>query len=275
MAASRPDIPAIGLGTYRLTDEEECVASVRTALEVGYRHVDTAEAYGNEEAVGRGIAAADVDREDIFLATKVLHPRFTEDDGYTREGIVENVRACLDRLGVDRVDLLYGVHWPASGYDPETTFAACADVVDDGLADHIGVCNVTPALIDEAQAHSSVPIDAVQVEMHPLLPQAELRAYCEDNDMAFVAYAPLGNGAVLDDPVISELAEAHGVSEARVSLAWVREKGAHAIPKASSRDHIVDNWASLELDLDAAAVQRIDEEVQEERQYDPDYAPDW
>ena len=275
MAGSPPDVPSIGLGTYRLTDEAACVSSVRTALDVGYRHVDTAEAYGNEEAVGRGIAEADVDREDIFLATKVLHPRFTEDDGYTREGIVENVRGCLDRLGVDRVDLLYGVHWPASGYDPETAFAACADVVDEGLADSIGVCNVTPVLIDEAQSHSSVPIDAVQVEMHPKLPQAELRSYCDDEGMAFVAYAPLGNGAVLDDPVVSEIAEAHGVSEARVSLAWVREKGAHAIPKASSRDHIVDNLASLELELDDAEVRRIDEEVPEERQYDPDYAPEW
>ena len=275
MAASRPDIPTIGLGTYRLTDESACVASVRSALEVGYRHVDTAEAYGNEEAVGRGIAEADVSREDVFLATKVLHPKFTEDDGYTREGIVDNVRSCLDRLGVDRVDLLYGVHWPASGYDPEATFAACADVVDEGLADHIGVCNVTPALIDEARAHSSVPIDAVQVEMHPLLPQAELRAYCDDNDVAFVAYAPLGNGAVLSDPVLSEIAEDHGASAAQVSLAWVREKGAHAIPKASSRDHIEDNWGSLELELDADDVRRIDEEVLEERQYDPDYAPEW
>jgi len=117
--------------------------------------------------------------------------------------------------------------------------------------------------------------DAVQVEMHPKLPQAELRSYCDDEGMAFVAYAPLGNGAVLDDPVVSEIAEAHGVSEARVSLAWVREKGAHAIPKASSRDHIVDNLASLELELDDAEVRRIDEEVPEERQYDPDYAPEW
>lgn len=275
MVNSSSDVPTLGLGTYRITDFDVCAASVQTALETGYRHIDTAEAYGNEEAVGHGIAAANVPREDVFLATKVLHPKFTEGRDYTREGIVDNVRGCLDRLGVDRVDLLYGVHWPADGYDPDATFAACADIVDEGLADRIGVCNMTPDLVDEAREYSTVPIEVVQVELHPLLRQEELREYCDAHDIAFVAYAPLANGAVFDDSLLQEIADEHGVSVAQLSLAWVREIGAHAIPKSSSPDHIQVNWDSKDLELTADDVRRIDEAERQERQYDPDYAPDW
>jgi 2,5-diketo-D-gluconate reductase B len=267
------EIPTLGLGTYRNTDPAECRNSVRTALDVGYRHVDTAEAYGNEEAVGEGIAAADVPREEVFLATKVLHPKFA--DGYEHDDVVESARGCLDRLGVDRVDLLYGVHWPGGDYDPEETFTACADLHDEGVADRIGVCNLTPDLLEEARDASDVSIDALQVEMHPLLPQADLRDYCDAHDITLVAYAPLGYGAVFEDPEIQEIAEKHGVSEAQVSLAWLREKGVAAIPKASTDDHLRDNWASLDLELDDEDLAAIDAIEREDRQYDPDYAPAW
>ena len=270
---TRLEIPEIGLGTYRNTDPEQCRDNVRTALEVGYRHIDTAEAYGNEEAVGEGIAAADIPREDVFLATKVLHPKFAE--GYTHDDIVESAYGCLDRLGVDRVDLLYGVHWPGGEYDPEETFAACADLHDDGVADHIGVCNLTPNLLDEAREASDVPIEALQVEMHPLLQQEALRDYCTTHDISLVAYAPLGYGAVFESPEIQEIAAKHGVSESQVSLAWLREKGIAAIPKASVDDHIRDNWASLEFHLDQEDIKSIDGIEREDRQYDPDYAPAW
>ena len=271
--ATRPEIPTLGLGTYRNTDREQCRDNVRTALDVGYRHVDTAEAYRNEEAVGEGVAAADVPRKDVFLATKVLHPKFA--DGYAYDDIVDSVRSCLERLDVDSVDLLYGVHWPGGDYDPEPTFDACADLRDDGVADHIGVCNLTPSLLDEAREVSDVPIQALQVELHPLLQQETLREYCETHDISLVAYAPLGNGAVLEAPEIRDIAAKHDVSEARVSLAWLREKGVAAIPKASADEHIRDNWASLEFDLDEEDVEAIDGIEREERQYDPDYAPAW
>jgi 2,5-diketo-D-gluconate reductase B len=271
--AADPSIPAPGLGTYRNTDPDVCEASVRMALEAGYRHIDTAEAYGNEEAVGAGIRASSVPREDVFLATKVLHPKFTDD--YSREGIVENARACLDRLGVDTVDLMYGVHWPKGGYDPAATFAACEDIVDEGLTDRIGVCNMTTELVDEAQEHSAVPITAVQVEMHPLLQQEGLQSYCPANGMDLVAYAPLGNGAMLDVPELVEIGERYDASAAQVSLAWLREKGAVAIPKASTKAHIEENLASNDLELDDADVAAIDDIGRQDRQYDPDYAPDW
>ncbi|QLG64146.1 aldo/keto reductase [Halorarum salinum] len=265
--------PAPGLGTYRNTDHDECVGSVRTALEVGYRHVDTAEAYGNEAAVGEGIAAADVDVDDVFLATKVLHPRFTDD--YSAAGIEANVRSCLERLDVDSVDLLYGVHWPAGDYDPGTTFEVCARLHDEGLFDRLGVCNVTVDGIEEAREASGVPITALQVEMHPLLPQRELREHCEDAGIDLVAYAPLGNGRVLEVSEVREIADERGVSPARVSVAWCLAKGVVPIPKATGRDHIEDNWRARELDLTDAEVERIDAIDGTERQYSPDYAPDW
>lgn len=189
---TRKDIPAPGLGTYRLSDHETCVESVQTALEAGYRHIDTAEAYGNEAAVGAALAEASVDRTDIFLATKVFHPKFTDD--FSPDSFEKNVRACLDRLGVERVDLLYAVHWPEGEYDTEVTFDRAADLAQEGLFDRLGVCNMTPTLVDEVREASPMPIDALQVEMHPLLPQRDLRSYCEQQDIDLVAYAPLGNG---------------------------------------------------------------------------------
>jgi 2,5-diketo-D-gluconate reductase B len=266
-------IPAPGLGTYRQTEHDVCVESVSTALEVGYRHVDTAEAYGNEAAVSDGIAAAEVDDSEVFLATKVLHPRFTDD--YSAAGVEDHVRACLDRLDVESVELLYGVHWPAGEYDPEITFGACAALYDEGLFDRLGVCNMTADQLRVSNQISSVPITVIQVEMHPLLPQKELRDYCDSKDIDLVAYAPLGNGRVLEDPVVSSIAAERGVSPARVSIAWCLEKGAIPIPKATSRDHIEDNLAARDLDLTAEELARLDAIEERDRQYDPDYAPDW
>ena len=266
-------IPAPGLGTYRITDHDECVSAVSTALDVGYRHVDTAEAYGNEAAVGDALAASSVPFEETFLATKVLHPKFTDD--YSQEAIETSARECLDRLGVDRVDLLYGVHWPGGAYDPEATFAACETLSDEGLFDRLGVCNLTVEQIETAQDHSDVPISVLQVELHPLLSQDELRAYCADNDITVVAYAPLGNGRIFEVPEIQSIAAERGVSEATVSLAWAREKGVVPIPKATGRDHIEENLRAWEFELQQEDLDAIDAIEDDERQYDPDYAPDW
>lgn len=266
-------IPTPGLGTYRVTDKEECIASVRTALEEGYRHIDTAEAYQNEAHVGEALKRVAVDREDVFLATKVFHPRFTED--YSADGFKQNVRNCLDRLGVDHVDLLYAVHWPGGEYDAETTFDAVGDLAEEGLFDRLGVCNMTPANLDEAREASELPIDVLQVEMHPLLSQRDLRSYCNSQDIDLVAYAPLGNGRMLDVPELGEIADSHGVSPARVSVRWAMEKGAVPIPKATSREHVVDNLRAQDLNLTDDEIRRIDEIDRSERQYDPGYAPQW
>ena len=261
------EMPMLGIGTWQNEDPEQCAESVRTALEMGYRHVDTAQAYGNEAAVGDGIAAADVPREDVFLATKVWNANHGHDD------VISSTEESLEKLGVDSLDLLY-VHWPSANYDPEDTLSAFAELRDRGLIDRIGVSNFDPHHLDRARDAVDEPIFANQVEMHPLFPQAELREYAADAGIELVGYSPLARGEVFDVDVIGDVAEKHGVSEAQVSLAWVREKGVTAIPKATGRDHIADNWASLDVELDDEDVAAIDDIDRAERQVHPSFAPD-
>jgi 2,5-diketo-D-gluconate reductase B len=265
---TRDGMPVLGLGTWENDDPAQCTESVTTALETGYRHVDTAQIYGNEAAVGDGIAAADVDRDDVFLATKVWIDQLAPED------VAASTRESLEKLGTDYVDLLY-VHWPAGAYDPEETLPAFAELRDDGLIDRIGVSNFEPEHLDAAaDALGEAPF-ANQVEMHPLLRQAELREYADANGVELVAYSPLARGEILDDPAIVDIAENHGVSAAQVSLAWLREKGVTAIPKATGADHIADNWASLGLELDDEDVEAIDTLGRTDRQLNPDFGPDW
>jgi 2,5-diketo-D-gluconate reductase B len=259
-------MPMFGLGTWQNDDPRQCVESVRTAIESGYRHVDTAQVYRNEAAVGEGIAAADVPREAVFLATKVWIDSLGYDD------VIETTEASLDRLGVDAVDLLY-VHWPADAYEPEETLAAFDALYDRGLTDRVGVSNFTPAHLDTAQERLDAPVFANQVECHPLLDQAELRAYCDARDIEVVAYSPLARGAVFENPVLSEIAAAYDTSEAVVSLAWLRAHGVTAIPKATGENHILENWDSLRIDLDPDDVARIDAIERRDRQVDPGFAP--
>jgi diketogulonate reductase-like aldo/keto reductase len=267
---SAPDhsgMPALGFGTWQNDDPEQCTESVRTALEVGYRHVDTAQVYDNEAAVGGGIEAASVDREDVFLATKVWIDQLAHDD------VLSSTEASLDRLGTDYLDLLY-VHWPADAYDPEGTLSAFEELYEAGTIERIGVSNFETEHLDAAREAIDAPIFANQVEMHPLLQQQELREYCEDADIELVAYSPLARGQVFDVDVLSDIADDHGVSEAAVSLAWLREKGVTAIPKATGEAHIRDNWSSLTLELSADDVERIDALDERRRLIDPDFGPD-
>ncbi|WP_336345469.1 aldo/keto reductase [Halalkalicoccus ordinarius] len=259
-------MPMLGLGTWENEDEEECAESVRTALEMGYRHIDTAQAYGNEESVGEGIARADVPREDVFLATKVWIENLAYDD------VLESTRESLEKLGTDYVDLLY-VHWPAGEYDPVETFDALSELVSEGAVEHIGVSNFEPEQLDEAREKSDEPIFANQIECHPMLQQETLRAYGEEHDVNIVAYSPLARGSVFDASELGSIAEKHGVSEAQVSLAWLREKGITAIPKATGEEHVRDNWESLSLSLDAEDVETIDGLGRGQREVDPSFAP--
>ncbi|QSW98934.1 aldo/keto reductase [Haloterrigena alkaliphila] len=259
-------MPMLGLGTWQNDDPEQCAESVRTALETGYRHIDTAQAYDNEEAVGEGIAAADVDREEVFLATKIWISNLA------REDVLETARESIDRLGVDYVDLLY-VHWPAGEYDGEETLSAFSELYDEGLIENVGISNFLPEQVQEAVDICDAPILANQVELHPLLPQPDLREACENAGVEVVAYSPIARGEVFNQPEIQEVAEKHGVSEAQISLAWAREKGVTTIPKATGEDHISDNWESLTLELDREDVDKIDSIDETNREVDPDFAP--
>ncbi|QSG09088.1 aldo/keto reductase [Halapricum desulfuricans] len=259
-------MPMLGLGTWENEDPNQCADSVRTALEMGYRHIDTAQAYGNEGAVGDGIAAADVDRDEIFLATKVWISNLDYED------VLETTQESLDRLGTDYLDLLY-VHWPSRTYEPGSTLEAFDELYEEGTIRNIGVSNFEPRHIDEAREHLDAPIFANQVETHPMLQQRELREYGREHDIEIVAYSPLARGDVFEIDVLSEIAEKHGVSEAQVSLAWLRENDVTAIPKATSEAHIQDNWESLTLELDEADLRQIDSIDRTRRKVDPGFAP--
>ena len=260
-------MPVLGLGTWKNEDPAACAESVRTALEMGYRHIDTAQIYGNEAAVGEGIAAADVDREEVFLATKVWISNLSRAD------VVETTQESLAKLGVDAVDLLY-VHWPAGEYDPDETLPAFDELVDRGLTDRVGVSNFEPDHVERAMETLDAPVFANQVETHPFCTQTELREHAAEHGYELVAYSPLARGAVFDDETLAEIAAAHDASAAQVSLAWLREKGVTAIPKATSEAHIRDNWASRNLALTDAEIDAIDAIDRTHREVYPDFAPD-
>jgi len=260
------EMPALGLGTWMLEEPDSCEESVQTALDLGYRHVDTAQAYGNEGAVGAAIERSHVDREDVFLATKIWI------DNLSHDAVIETAHESLEKLGVDTVDLLY-VHWPAGEYEAESTLAAFDELHAEGVTDRVGVSNFEPDQLAEACELTEANIFANQFECHPLLPQAALREACADHDVHPVAYSPLARGEVVDHPVVSEIADEHGASPAQVALAWLRDHGVAAIPKAEASAHIRDNWGSLTVDLadeDVAAIDAIDDE---ERMVDPDFGP--
>ena len=260
-------MPVLGLGTWKNEDPAQCAESVKTALETGYRHIDTAQVYGNEAAVGEGIAAADVDRDEVFLATKVWISNLAYED------VIETTEESLEKLGVDAVDLLY-VHWPAGAYDPEETLPAFDDLYDRGLTDRVAVSNFEPDHVERAIDVLDAPVFANQVETHPFCQQTELREHAEAHGYEIVGYSPLARGAVFDDDVIGEVAVNHDTSAAQVSLAWLRERGVTAIPKATGEEHVVDNWASRGLDLTEAELDRIDGIERYARQVHPDFGPD-
>ena len=258
------DFPRLGLGTSGMDDPDECTAAVRTAVETGYRHVDTAQMYDNETPVGRAVREADVDREEILLATKI-HP-----DNLGYEDAKRTARESLDRLGVETVDLLY-VHWPMRAYDPAESLRAMDELREAGLTRHVGLSNFTPALLDEARDHLDAPVAAHQVECHPLLPQDELRRDAREHGHALVAYCPLGR-AKLSHPVLESIAEKHDTSVPLVSLAWTLAQDAVVpIPKATG-EHVAENWAARDLELDAEDLDRIAGIEQRRRLVDPDDA---
>lgn len=260
-------IPKIGLGTSRNEDPEKCPESVENALEMGYRHLDTAQEYGNEALIGEGIAAADVPRDEIFLGCKV------EQTNLAYEDVLSSVEESLEKLGTDYVDLL-SVHWPFDAYDPEDTLPAFDELYDAGVARNIGVSNFTPDLLEEAQAVLDAPIVANQVEVHPMLPpRDDLKAYCDEHDITIVGYSPFCRGDAFERPQLHDVAEKHGVSVAQTILAWVLEKGVHPIPKAVSEEHLRDNIGALELDLDEEDVEHIDSMQKRMRKFDYYHAP--
>jgi diketogulonate reductase-like aldo/keto reductase len=257
----------MGIGTYQNDDPEQCAESVRTALEMGYRHVDTAQGYENEAAVGDGIAASSLDREDVSLASKITTSKLAYEDA------IHSTYESADRLGVDTIDLMY-VHWPINTYDPEDTIQALNELHDDGLIRDVGLSNFRIDQLEAAMERLDSELVAHQVECHPMLPQTELREHAVENDYWLVAYCPIARNQVTEVQAIQDVAEKHDASPAQVSLAWLLSKEhVVAIPKATSEEHIRDNWEAQQLALEDEDIAAIDEIDERRRLVDFDDAP--
>ncbi|NHX40712.1 MULTISPECIES: aldo/keto reductase [Haloarcula] len=247
------DLPPVGLGTMGIEDE----AVVRAAIDCGYRHLDTAQIYDNESTVGAGIAAADTDRADLTVATKLWI------DALEATAVRPATEASLDRLGLDAVDLLY-VHRPRGDYNPETTLPAVEAVREAGLTAHVGLSNFDPDQLVDAREFLD-KIAAHQVEFHPLFWRESLLTDAQKHDYPLVAYAPLAGGRVFEEPTILNIAAQHETTPAAVSIAWVTSyENVVTIPKASSQSHLEANLAAADLELTDAEIARIEAIEREE-----------
>jgi 2,5-diketo-D-gluconate reductase B len=250
LRAHGAEIPAIGFGTSGMGDD--CSAPIITALELGYRHLDTAWKYGNEPAVGDAIRASGLPRSEIFLTTKVSHEYLRAAD------FARSVDESLKNLQVDYVDLLL-VHWPNHEIPLAETMPALAKAKRDGLARHVGVANFNIAMIDQAIALCPEPLVALQAEYHPYLDQSKLLEACRHRGLIYIAYCPLGRGRIFSDPVLGEIARAKGRSIAQVALRWLLQKGiVSPIPRSANAQRIAENLDVFDFTLNDEEMTRID-----------------
>lgn len=260
-------MPRIGLGTWPMVGAD-CQAAVESALALGYRHVDTAEMYGNEDAVGAGIAASGLPRADVFLTTKIWW------DKPNGAAIRRAFDASLARLATPYVDLLL-IHWPSPDLDLADALRALAAIRAEGRAKAIGVSNFPPRLLQRAIAEG-VDLACLQVECHLLLDQSKLLSIARAAGMALTAYSPLAKGTNLDLSAVRQVAAKHGATLAQVALAWLlAQDGVAMVPKAASPVRQAENLGALALRLDAADLAALAALPKDRRFVNPSFAPDW
>ena len=247
--ANGATIPAIGLGTWELRGNV-CARIVERALRMGYRHVDTAEAYDNEREVGEGLRASGVTRADVFVTTKVwsdhLAPR--EFERATKES--------LTRLRLSELDLLL-IHWPSASIPLAETIGALCRMKSAGLTRHIGVSNFTVALIAEAVQLATEPLVVDQIEWHPFIDQSKVRAVCRRYGLAVTAYSPIARGRIAGNDVLERIAAAHGKTAAQVSLRFLIQEGAIVIPRTSRPERLAENLAIFDFVLNEQEMEDI------------------
>lgn len=271
---SQSKIPSLGVGTFRLKDDE-AYNSVTMALEVGFRHIDTAQIYGNEEAVGRAIKDAIannlVAREDLYVTTKVWN------DKLNKASFVDSVKESLEKLQLSYVDLLL-IHWPSpeNGESMEEYLGELLRVKEMGLTKEIGISNFTVAQIEEAvRILGEGTIATNQVEVHPYLTNEKVRAVCKKHGIKVTGYMPFAVGKVLKDEIIAAIADKHGVSTAEVVVGWELAHDLVTIPSSTKRKNLESNFKALELTLDVEDIAKIDALDCGDRQANPDFSPKW
>lgn len=246
---SGDEIPVVGAGTWDIGGDA-VKESVRTALDLGYTHVDTAEGYKNEAEIGEVLS--EHDREDLFLTSKVLPSNLHYDD------VLESLEASLERLGVSTLDL-YLIHWPNPAISLRETFHALERAYEEGLIRNVGVSNFSKYQLMFAQKVADVPIAVNQIELHPWYYREELLEYCQEHDIVVEAAAPLARTELFDDPVLNDLAETYEKTPAQVALKWAVQKGVVVLPKSTSESHLEQNIDLFGWELDADEIARIDD----------------
>lgn len=247
---SGAEMPMVGLGTWTLRGQEAADA-VATALELGYRHIDTAVAYNNHRSVAKGIERAGVPREELFIVSKV--PR----ENLRYEEVLAAAEQSLEELRTDYLDLLL-IHWPNPAVPMRETMSAMGEVHRKGMARDIGVSNFSIAHLEEALEVTPVPIANDQVLYHPQRNQEALRRFCEDKEIVVTSYSPLARGEFVNERSIKRLAEARGRTPAQIVLKWLVDKGIVVIPRSRSREHLAENLDLFGWELDDEARHALD-----------------
>ncbi|MED3647165.1 aldo/keto reductase [Halalkalibacterium halodurans] len=250
-------MPWFGLGVFKVSEGDEVIQSVKDAIRAGYKSIDTAAVYGNEEGVGKAIAESGVPREELFITSKV----WNADQGF--DSTISAFNTSLEKLGLDYLDL-YLVHWPVKGKYVET-WKALEKLYQDGLVRAIGVSNFqVHHLKDVLEAGSIVPM-VNQVEYHPHLTQTELHDFCKQNKIQLEAWSPLKQGQLLNDPTIVAIAEAHQKTPAQIILRWDLQNEVVTIPKSVKKDRIISNADIFDFQLTDKDMQQINELNKNER----------
>lgn len=261
-------IPEIGLGTYQMHGKS-CVNSVLNAIDLGYRHIDTAQIYENEREVGEALNISTVDREDIFLTTKIWRTNLEHED------VLRSTEESLKHLQTPYVDLLL-IHWPNEQVDLRRTLEAMLVLRDQAKAMNIGVSNFPLSLLKEAVEEIRAPIFCNQIEFHVHLDQLDQLDYAIENDLLLTAYSPLGQGKITDDPVLNNIASEHGKTPAQVALRWlIEQESVVAIPKASREEHLKENINIFDFELSDEEFEQIDAFEKGNRLVNPSFAPSW
>ena len=261
-------LPRLGLGTFRLQGDA-CRTAVESALGLGYRHLDTAEMYGNEDAIGAAIAASRIPRKDLHVTTKVWHENLAPD------AIRRAFDASLKKLRLDQVDL-YLVHGPSRNMDLPAIFETLMKLKQEGRTRAIGVANFTTALLKTVVEEIKAPIACNQVEYHVMLDQTRLRKYLDAKSIPLVAYCPLAQGRVASEEVLSAIGRKHNASAAQVALKWLLDQdGVAAIPKASRAESQKANLDALQLKLDDDDRNAIAALPKDKRCVNPGFGPAW
>jgi diketogulonate reductase-like aldo/keto reductase len=242
-------IPAIGLGTWDLRGDV-CADMVEQALRLGYRHIDTAEMYGNEKEVGEGLHASGVDRDEVFITTKVWPDHLAPAD------LERATKNSLARLRLESVDLLL-IHWPNPRIPLAGTIAALCRMREAGFARNVGISNFTVPLIEEAVRLATGPLVTNQIEWHPFLDQSKVAAASRRHGLSVTAYSPIARGRAARDATLGKIGKRHGKTAGQVSLRFLVQEGAIVIPRTARRERLAENMAIFDFALDAGEMEEI------------------